>query len=102
MEEMEAIEFGDSMMDIVNWYLPQLDLNSPWPPAIMAALGLGAVVGAKLMVTPKNSKKGKQTTEKTTVAPKKPEPPKQQEPPVNKEKPIDLDKDQSELEKKVK
>ncbi len=101
LEEMEAIEFGDSMMDIVNWYLPQLDLNSPWPPAIMAILGLGAVVVAKVGETPKNSKKAKESTQQTTPPAEKPTEPKKPGPTGNEGEPVASDSGKSGLENKV-
>jgi len=51
-EDMAAIEWGATVVDLIDFYLPQLDTSSPWPPFVMASIGVGAVVISKIGEAP--------------------------------------------------
>lgn len=57
IEEIEMIEWGETVVDIINWYLPQINVNSPWPPFAIASVGLVAVIGSKFAGSAKGSEK---------------------------------------------
>ncbi len=111
VEEISAIEFGESIIDLVNYYLPQLDTSSPWPPFVMAAIGVSAVIGSKLSEAPKAKAPGKtitqapaQPAQQATPAPqKKPQPePKPAAPEPKPEQPAKPEPKKKSLKKKAK
>ena len=52
-EEIKELRWGRTLAKLLNFYLPQLNVESPWPPFVLASIGLGSVVFAKMQSTPK-------------------------------------------------